>query len=170
MVEKLFKVTLSAPERQPRRRSTNDAIQRVEVIPPWLMDEEEQQSQTETPSDAEIEAALWQEVEEAREAERAEELNEPVTDVEPTAEAPAQESGVESKNQEATEVVEIKLSTYNLKKAGQAPVSITPKSENNRLELGDLLLLIYKGSCYYILVFRDFNLYISIFWFSIVMD
>ena len=38
------------------------------------MDEEEQQSQTETPSDAEIEAALWQEVEEAREAERAEEL------------------------------------------------------------------------------------------------
>lgn len=86
------------------------------------------------------------------------------------AEALTQESGVESKNQKATEVVEIKLSTYNLKKAGQAPVSITPKSENNRLELGDLLLLIYKGSCYYILVFRDFNLYISIFWFSIVMD
>ena len=93
MVEKLFKVTLSAPERKPRRRSTNDAIQRVEVIPPWLMDDEEQQPQTETRSDAEIEAALWQEVEEAREAERAEELNEPVTDVEPTAEAPAQESG-----------------------------------------------------------------------------
>ena len=38
--------------------------------------------------DAEIEAALWQEVEEAREAELAEELNEPVTDVEPPAEAP----------------------------------------------------------------------------------
>lgn len=49
----------------------------------------------ESRSDAEIEAALWQEVEEAREAERAEELNEPVTDVEPTAEAPAQESIVE---------------------------------------------------------------------------
>ena len=45
------------------------------------MDDEEQQSQTETPNDAEIEAALWQEVEEAREAELAEELNEPVTDV-----------------------------------------------------------------------------------------
>ena len=93
MVEKLFKVTLSAPERKPRRRSTNDAIQRIEVIPPWLMDDEEQQPQTETRSDAEIEAALWQEVEEAREAERAEELNAPVTDVEPTAEAPAQKSG-----------------------------------------------------------------------------
>lgn len=77
-----------------------------------------------------IEAALWQEVEEAREAERAEELNEPVMDVEPTAEAPAQESGVESKNQKATEVVEIKLSTYNLKKDGQAPVSITLKSKD----------------------------------------
>ncbi|MBR3902714.1 MAG: hypothetical protein IKJ29_03535 [Akkermansia sp.] len=127
MVEKLFKVTLSAPERQPRRKSTNDAIQRVEVIPPWLMDDEAQQSQAETPSDAEIEAALWQEVEEAREAELAEELNEPVTDVEPTAEAPAQESIVEPKNPEAAEVVEIKLTTYNLKKAGQAPVSITPR-------------------------------------------
>ena len=74
LVEKLFKVTLSASERKPRRRSANDAIQRVEVIPPWLMDDEEQQPQTETRSDAEIEAALWQEVEEAREAERAEEL------------------------------------------------------------------------------------------------
>ena len=73
MVEKLFKVTLSAPERKPRRRSTNDAIQRVEVIPPWLMDDEEQQPQTETRSDAEIEAALWQEVEEARETDLAEE-------------------------------------------------------------------------------------------------
>lgn len=121
-------------------------------------------------SDAEIEAALWQEVEEAREAERAEELNEPVTDVEPTAEAPAQESGVESKNQEATEVAEIKLSTYNLKKAGQAPVSIIPESKDLKLEPGDQLIRIYKGSCYYILFFRDFNLYISIFWFSIVMD
>ncbi len=146
MVEKLFKVTLSAPERKPRRRSTNDAIQRVEVIPPWLMDEEEQQSQTETPNDAEIEAALWQEVEEAREAELAEELNAPVTDVELTTEAPAQESGVESKNQEAVEVVEIKLTTYNLKKAGQAPVSITPESKDIKLEPGDKLIRIYKGT------------------------
>jgi len=90
----------------------------VEVIPPWLMDDEAQQPQAETLSNAEIEAALWQEVEEAREAELAEELNEAVTDVEPTAEAPAQESGVEPKNPEAAEVVEIKLTTHNLKKAG----------------------------------------------------
>ena len=146
MVEKLFKVTLSAPERKPRRRSTNDAIQRVEVIPPWLMDDEETQPQAETPSDAEIEAALWQEVEEAREAERAGELNEPVTDVEPTAEAPAQESGVEPTKPEAAEVVEIKLTTYNLKKAGQAPVSITPESKDLKLEPGDQLIRIYKGT------------------------
>ena len=145
MVEKLFKVTLSAPERKPRRRSTNEAIQRVEVIPPWLMDDEETQPQAETPSDAEIEAALWQEVEEAREAELAEELNEAVTDVEPTAEAPAQESGVEPKNPEAAEVFEIKLTTYNLKKAGQAPVSITPESKDIKLEPGDQLIRIYKG-------------------------
>ena len=84
------------------------------------MDDEEQQSQTEAPNDAEIEAALWQEVEEAREAELAEELNAPVTDVEPTAEAPAQESGVEPTKPETAEVVEIKLTTYNLKKVGQA--------------------------------------------------
>lgn len=44
-----------------------------------------------------------------REAELAEKLNEPVTDVEPTAEAPAQESGVDPTNPEAVEVVEIKL-------------------------------------------------------------
>ncbi|MDO5471138.1 MAG: hypothetical protein Q4F38_07530, partial [Akkermansia sp.] len=121
-----------------------EAIQRVEVIPPWLMDDEETQPQAETPSDAEIEAALWQEVEEAREAERAEELNEPVTDVEPTAEAPAQESGVEPTKPEAAEVVEIKLTTYNLKKAGQAPVSITPESKDLKLEPGDQLIRINK--------------------------
>ena len=61
MVEKLFKVTLSAPERKPSRRSTNIVIQREEFIPPWLMDEEEQQTQTESTSEAEIETALWQE-------------------------------------------------------------------------------------------------------------
>ena len=94
------------------------------------MDDEEQQPQTETLSDAEIEAALWQEVEEAREAELAEELNEPVTDVEPTAEAPAHESIVETTKPEAAEVVEIKLTTYNLKKTGQVPVSITPESKD----------------------------------------
>ena len=145
MVEKLFNVTLSAPERKPRRRSTNEAIQREEITPPWLMDDEEPQPQTETLSDAEIEAALWQEVEEDREAELAEELNEAVTDVEPTAEAPAQESIVEPTKPEAAEVVEIKLTTYNLKKAGQAPVSITPESEDIKLEPGVQLIRIYKG-------------------------
>ena len=95
--------------------------------------------------DAEIEAVLWLEEEEAREAERAEELNEPVTDVEPTAEAPAQESIVEPTEPKAAEVVEIKLTTYNLKKAGQAPVSITPESKNIKLEPGVQLIRIYKG-------------------------
>ena len=100
----------------------------------------------ESRSDAEIEVTLWQEVEEAREAERAEELNEAVTDVELTAEAPAQESGVEPKNPEAVEVVEIKLTIYNLKKAGQAPVSITPESKDLKLEPGDQLIRIYKDT------------------------
>lgn len=60
MVEKQFKVTLSAPERKPSRRSTNIVIQREEVIPPWLM-EDEPQTQAEFTSEAEIETALWQE-------------------------------------------------------------------------------------------------------------
>ncbi len=64
----------------------------------------------------------------AREAKLAKELNEPVTDVQPTAEAPAQESIVEPTKPEAAVVVEIKLTTYNLKKAGQASVSITPEN------------------------------------------
>ena len=100
----------------------------------------------ESRSDAEIEITLWQEVEEAREAELTEELNEAVTDVEPTAEAPALESGVEPQNLEAAEVVEIKLTSYNLKKAGQAPVSITPKNKDIKLEPGDQLIRIYKGT------------------------
>ena len=105
------------------------------------MDDEEQQSQTETPNDAEIEAALWQEVEEAREAELAEELNEAVTDVEPTAEAPAQESAAGAAQPEEAPS---KLSTYNLKKAGQAPMSLTPGSDDIKLEPGDQLIRIYK--------------------------
>ena len=80
-----------------------------------------------------------------REAELAEKLNEPVTDVEPTAEAPAQESIVEPTKPEAAEVVEIKQTTYNLKKAGQAPVSITPESKDIKLEPGDQLIRIYKS-------------------------
>ncbi len=79
------------------------------------------------------------------EAELAEKLNEPVTDVELTTEAPAQESGVEPTKPEAAEVVEIKLTTYNLKKADQVPVSITPESKDIKLEPGDQLIRIYKG-------------------------
>ena len=111
----------------------------------------------------EVEAALWQEIEEAREAEQLAEVtmeaqdeeaaeadeecvepaaeesesneaesneaesneaesNEPVTDVEPTAEAPAQESAAEAAQPEEAPS---KLSTYNLKKAGQAPMNLT---------------------------------------------
>ena len=104
----------------------------------------------------EVEAALWQEIEEAREAEQLAEVtmeaqdeeaaeepatNEPVTDVEPTAEAPAQESAAEvAQPEEALS----KLSTYNLKKAGQAPMSLTPGSDDIKLEPGDQLIRIYK--------------------------
>ena len=141
MVEKLFKVTLSAPESQPRRRSTNEAIQRVEVIPPWLMDNEELQPQTETLSDAEIEAALWQEVEEAREAELAEELNEPVTDVEPTAEAPAQESAAEAAEPAAAKPALHK--TCNVILNGELEAHAIP--EGYVPAAGDLLRRNYKG-------------------------
>ncbi|MBQ7022290.1 MAG: hypothetical protein IJN29_01835 [Akkermansia sp.] len=75
--------------------------------------------QPELLSVVEIEAALWQEVEEAREAERAEKLNEPVTDVEPTAEAPAQELSIADAKPETTEEVEdkfINLRSKNRKK------------------------------------------------------
>ena len=105
----------------------------------------------------EVEAALWQEIEEAREAEllmeaqdegapAAEEAlkpetSEPVTDVEPTAEAPAQESAAEAAQPEEAPS---KLSTYNLKKAGQAPVSLSPQSKDIKLEPGDQLIRIYK--------------------------
>ena len=44
-----------------------------------------------------------------------------------TAEAPAQEFSVEPTKPEAAEVVEIKLTTYNPKKFGHAPVSLNPK-------------------------------------------
>ena len=117
----------------------------------------------------EVEAALWQEIEEAREAEQLAEVtmeaqdeeaaeadeesaepaaeepesNEPVTDEEPTAEAPAQESAAEAAQPEEAPS---KLSTYNLKKAGQAPVSLSPQSKDIKLEPGDQLIRIYKGS------------------------
>ncbi|MBE6435887.1 MAG: hypothetical protein E7030_06750 [Akkermansiaceae bacterium] len=67
-----------------------------------------------------------------------------MTDVEPTAEAPAQESSVEPKNPETSEVVEIKLATYNLKKAGQATISITLNSKDIKLEPGDQMIRINK--------------------------
>lgn len=117
----------------------------------------------------EVEAALWQEIEEAREAEQLAEVtmeaqdeeaaeadeesaepaveepesNEPVTELEPTAEAPAQEPAAEAAQPEE---VPSKLSTYNLKKAGQAPVSLSPQSKDIKLEPGDQLIRIYKGS------------------------
>ena len=116
----------------------------------------------------EVEAALWQEIEEAREAEQLAEVtmeaqdeeaaeadeesvepaaeepesSEPVTDVEPTAEAPAQESAAEAAQPEEAPS---KLSTYNLKKAGQAPMSLTPGSDDIKLEPGDQLIRIYKS-------------------------
>ena len=117
----------------------------------------------------EVEAALWQEIEEAREAEQLAEVtmeaqdeeaaeadeesaepaveepesNEPVTELEPTAEAPAQEPAAEAAQPEEAPS---KLSTYNLKKAGQAPVSLSPQSKDIKLEPGDQLIRIYKGS------------------------
>ena len=125
MVEKLFKVTLSAPERKPRRRSTNEAIQRVEVIPPWLMDEEEQQPQTETPSEAEIEAALWQEVEEG-------------TAMDVPSSPAAQETTP------APETPAAKLKTYNIIRAGETtPGEI---SKDTTLAPGDRLIRIYKST------------------------
>ena len=115
----------------------------------------------------EVEAALWQEIEEAREAEQLAEVtmeaqdeeaaeadeesaepaaeepesNEPVTELEPTAEAPAQESAAEAAQPEEAPS---KLSTYNLKKAGQSPMSLTPGSDDIKLEPGDQLIRIYK--------------------------
>ncbi len=64
--------------------------------------------------------------------------------MESSSEAPAQEYIVEPTKPEAAEVVEIKLTTYNLKKAGQASVSITPESKDIKLEPGDQLIRIYK--------------------------
>ena len=123
MVEKLFKVTLSAPERKPRRRSTNEAIQREEITPPWLMDDEVPQPQTEAPSEAEIEAALWQEVEDGT-----------ATDVatSPTA----------TETTPAPEIPAAKLKTYNIIRAGET----TPDeiSDDTTLAPGDRLIRIYK--------------------------
>lgn len=124
MVEKLFKVTLSTPERKPRRRRpTNIVIRREEVIPPWLMDDEEPQPQTEAPSDAEIEAALWQEVEEGT-----------AMDVVTSPTTP--------KTTPAPETPAAKLKTYNIIRAGETtPGEI---SEDTTLAPGDRLIRIYK--------------------------
>ena len=124
MVERLFKVSLNAPEPQSRCRVTNEVLQPENATPPWLMDDEEPQPESETRSDAEIEAALWREVEEEREAAlRAESQPAP----------------------EASEEPEVKLATHNLKRAGQAPKSINPESKDIKPEPGDQLIRLYKG-------------------------
>ena len=114
----------------------------------------------------EVEAALWQEIEEAREAEQlaevtmeaeeaetqqeaeeareaelAEESNEPVTDVEPTAEAPAQESGVEAAEPAAAKPALHK--TCNVILNGELEAHAIP--EGYVPAAGDLLRRNYKG-------------------------
>ena len=115
----------------------------------------------------EVEAALWQEIEEAREAEQLAEVtmeaqdeeaaeadeesaepaaeepesNEPVTDVEPTAEAPAQESAAEAAQPEATKPAKHKTCNVILNGAEEAcaiPEGYAPAA-------GDLLIRNYKG-------------------------
>ena len=115
----------------------------------------------------EVEAALWQEIEEAREAEQLAEVtmeaqdeeaaeadeesvepaaeepesNEPVTDVEPTAEAPAQESAAEAVQPEATKPAKHKTCNVILNGAEEAcaiPEGYVPAA-------GDLLIRNYKG-------------------------
>ena len=115
----------------------------------------------------EVEAALWQEIEEAREAEQLAEVtmeaqdeeaaetdeesaeptaeepesNEPVTDVEPTAEAPAQESAAEAAQPEATKPAKHKTCNVILNGALEAcaiPEGYVPAA-------GDLLIRNYKG-------------------------
>ncbi len=154
-------------KRSKAKRKSKKQNQKVKQVEP-----EEQQSEAieETPQseemvaaeiNEEVEAALWQEIEEAREQERFMEvqdtdealdvlndestLNEPVTDVEPPAEAPAQESDAQPAEAKTTDIVEIKLATYNVKKAGQAPMAINADNKNIQLEPGDQLLRIYKG-------------------------
>ena len=115
----------------------------------------------------EVEAALWQEIEEAREAEQlaeatmeaqdedapaAEEAheaninepesNEPVTDVEPTAEAPAQESAAEAAEPEATKPALHK--TCNVILNGALEACAIP--EGYEVSAGDLLMRNYKGN------------------------
>ena len=108
----------------------------------------------------EVEAALWQEIEEAREAEQlaevtmeaeeaeeareaelAEESNEPVTDVEPTAEAPAQESAAEAAEPAAAKPALHK--TCNVILNGELEAHAIP--EGYVPAAGDLLRRNYKG-------------------------
>lgn len=110
----------------------------------------------------EVEAALWQEIEEAREAEQLAEAtieaqdneaaeadeesvepesNEPVTDVAPTAEAPAQESAAEAAQPEATKPAMHKTCNVILNGAEEAcaiPEGYVPAA-------GDRLIRNYKG-------------------------
>ena len=109
----------------------------------------------------EVEAALWQEIEEAREAEQLAEAtmeaqeaetqqepesNEPVTDVEPTAEAPAQESAAEAAEAEAAEPAAAKPAlhkTCNVILNGELEAHAIP--EGYVPAAGDLLRRNYKG-------------------------
>ena len=112
----------------------------------------------------EVEAALWQEIEEAREAEQLAEVtmeaqdeeaaeesvepaaeepatNEPVTDVEPTAEAPAQESAAEAVEPAAAKPALHK--TCNVILNGELEAHAIP--EGYVPAAGDLLIRNYKG-------------------------
>ena len=115
----------------------------------------------------EVEAALWQEIEEAREAEQQAEVtmeaqdeeaaeadeesaepaaeepatNEPVTDVEPTAEAPAQESAAEAVEPAAAKPALHK--TCNVILNGELEAHAIP--EGYVPAAGDLLIRNYKG-------------------------
>ena len=159
-----------------KKQKKNEAVVEVEQDeqPAATIEEAPQMEAAEI--NEEVEAALWQEIEEAREAEQLAEVtmeaqdeeaaeaetqqepaaeepatnepaaeepesNEPVTELEPTAEAPAQESAAEAAQPEEAPS---KLGTYNLKKAGQSPMSLTPGSDDIKLEPGDQLIRIYK--------------------------
>ena len=115
----------------------------------------------------EVEAALWQEIEEAREAEQLAEAtmeaeesaeaemqqelesNEAVTELEPTAEAPAQESAAEAAQPEA-ETTPTKHKTCNVVLNGEEQARAIP--EGYVPAAGDLLIRNYKGEAVEVLV------------------
>ena len=136
---------------EPQEQEQEDAIATIEEAPQMEAAE----------INEEVEAALWQEIEEAREAEQLAEVtmeaqdeeaaeaetqqepesNEPVTDVEPTAEAPAQESGVEAAEPAAAKPALHK--TCNVILNGELEAHAIP--EGYVPAAGDLLIRNYKG-------------------------